>query len=550
MERMRNSYDLVEMKVKGKIASSVGIDQAIELMSRDYSIDPIRMIVRAVSSGLLSLDEINKDLVNNAEYVAESVTNIYKDSGEGIGSSDMTYFTKEMLDGAGYKTDFINNRLTRVDEYFADGGMMADGGAIKGSNPSTGEKFGVVVGSLQKEDGLTTLTIRSSYSTRINSYELRFDEKGFLSAIGDFGYSMDGTYPDMNQGSLSVRNVNADNKKETIDAIANITSPSFAKKVYDYVQGEKMAKGGDINQEYVVYVNNDQNIVGTYNSKRSAKMAMDKLWETNQYESVGMGLKSEAYSNEYFAEGGYMADGGETEDFFANGGSIKDIKIGSKIGFLSPNTGRYEYAEVLSMDDEKYFLSLYPSATQQFIAPFHPYDSVNSLTGSGNYCLYHGNLSHPENIEACLFLLNNVFNQIEVPFIVAGKNPSDSIIAGCKRLNHCQLIANPSTDEMNRLIANAHIHTMPTFQQSGMKLKLLYALFCGRHIITTPQMLAGTGLNDLCTIATDAGDYISAINNLMQTDFSKADFGKRDIALRQYYTNTANAQKIVTWMRQ
>lgn len=246
MERMRNSYDLVEMKVKGKIASSVGIDQAIELMSRDYSIDPIRMIVRAVSSGLLSLDEINKDLVNNAEYVAESVTNIYKDSGEGIGSSDMTYFTKEMLDGAGYKTDFINNRLTRVDEYFADGGMMADGGAIKGSNPSTGEKFGVVVGSLQKEDGLTTLTIRSSYSTRINSYELRFDEKGFLSAIGDFGYSMDGTYPDMNQGSLSVRNVNADNKKETIDAIANITSPSFAKKVYDYVQEEKMAKGGEV----------------------------------------------------------------------------------------------------------------------------------------------------------------------------------------------------------------------------------------------------------------------------------------------------------------
>jgi predicted ABC-type ATPase len=129
-------------------------------------------------------------------------------------------------------------QIMNDDEYFADGG------AIKGSNPSTGEKFGVVVGSLQKEDGLTTLTIRSSYSTRINSYELRFDEKGFLSAIGDFGYSMDGTYPDMNQGSLSVRNVNADNKKETIDAIANITSPSFAKKVYDYVQAEKMAKGG------------------------------------------------------------------------------------------------------------------------------------------------------------------------------------------------------------------------------------------------------------------------------------------------------------------
>jgi hypothetical protein len=50
-----------------------------------------------------------------------------------------------------------------------------------------------------------------------------------------------------------------------------------------------------------------------------------------------------------FKSGGYMANGGMMGD----GGSIKDIKIGSKIGFLRPNTGRYEYAEVLSMDNEK-----------------------------------------------------------------------------------------------------------------------------------------------------------------------------------------------------
>ena len=127
---------------------------------------------------------------------------------------------------------------------FEDGGYMADGGAIKGSNPSTGEKFGVVIGSLKKEDGLTTLTIRSSYSARIKSYELTFDEKGFLRSIGDFGHTIDGTYPDMKGGHLSVKNVDADNKKESIDALAKITSPSFAKKVYDYVQEEKMAKGG------------------------------------------------------------------------------------------------------------------------------------------------------------------------------------------------------------------------------------------------------------------------------------------------------------------
>jgi hypothetical protein len=47
---------------------------------------------------------------------AENVTEDYRDSGQGIGSSDMTYFTKNVLDGAGYKTGFISNRLKRVDE--------------------------------------------------------------------------------------------------------------------------------------------------------------------------------------------------------------------------------------------------------------------------------------------------------------------------------------------------------------------------------------------------------------------------------------------------
>ena len=141
-------------------------------------------------------------------------------------------------------TKKYGDHRVKVIEAMGDGGEFGGGGALKGSNPSTGEKFGVVVGSLEKEDGKTTLVIRSAYSSRIKSYELRFDEKGFLSAIGDFGSSTDGSYPDMNKGRLSVSNVDADNKKESIEAISKITSPSFAKKVYDYVQEEKMAEGG------------------------------------------------------------------------------------------------------------------------------------------------------------------------------------------------------------------------------------------------------------------------------------------------------------------
>ena len=121
MAKMRSAYENLNMIVKSRIAVAIGIDRAISIMERDYSIDPFGLITSAVRSGLLELDEINKDLVNEAVYEAERVTDDYRDSGQGIGGSDMTYFTKNVLDSAGYKTGFVNNRLTRVD---ADGNEL------------------------------------------------------------------------------------------------------------------------------------------------------------------------------------------------------------------------------------------------------------------------------------------------------------------------------------------------------------------------------------------------------------------------------------------
>jgi hypothetical protein len=116
MAKMRSAYENLNMIVKSKIAIAVGIDRAISIMENDYSIDPFSLIISAVRGGLLELDEINKDLVNEAVSEAENVTDDYRDSGQGISGSDMTVFTKNVLDSAGYKTGFINNRLERVDE--------------------------------------------------------------------------------------------------------------------------------------------------------------------------------------------------------------------------------------------------------------------------------------------------------------------------------------------------------------------------------------------------------------------------------------------------
>lgn len=204
----------------------------------------------------------------------------------------------------------------------------------------------------------------------------------------------------------------------------------------------------------------------------------------------------------------------------------------------------------LSMEDEKHFSSLYPAAIHKFTAPFHPYSEVESKIGKGNYCLYHGNLSHPENIEAVLFLINEVFANTTLLFTITGKNPAKEIVDAAKQLSNCTLVGNPDDKTINDLINNAHIHVLPTFQASGMKLKLLYALFNGRHVLVNEKMLHGTGLSELCATANDAVSFKTEIIRLMETAFTLNDITKRDTNLAINYNNKTNAERILTLLRE
>jgi hypothetical protein len=204
----------------------------------------------------------------------------------------------------------------------------------------------------------------------------------------------------------------------------------------------------------------------------------------------------------------------------------------------------------LSQEDLKHFQGVYPSAVHLFTPPFHPFAATYIPVGSGKFCLYHGNLSHPENIEAVHYLISEVIPSVNAPFIIAGKNPSGNMQRIIKKIGNCTLIANPSLDEMNGLIKDAHIHVLPTFQSSGMKLKLLYALFNGRHVIVNDSMLHGTGLHSSCNIANTPTAMVATINNLMSQPFSTSDKQTREEVLNQNYNNSVNAAGIITFLQQ
>lgn len=198
-------------------------------------------------------------------------------------------------------------------------------------------------------------------------------------------------------------------------------------------------------------------------------------------------------------------------------------------------------------DDTSYFKKNYPKVPCEFLPSFHPNDTVSSLSGKGDYILYNGNLSVSENYAAVLWLLENVFNKINSPIIIAGLNPPAFLNDKIKKLKHVQLIANPSEAQMNKLIEEAHIHVLYTEQATGLKLKLVNVLFKGRFVVCNDKMLQGTGINSNSTLAigNNPSEMIKAIESLMKMDYNSLFIEERKKQVSRF-SNQQNAEKLLS----
>lgn len=217
-------------------------------------------------------------------------------------------------------------------------------------------------------------------------------------------------------------------------------------------------------------------------------------------------------------------------------------KYEKKIGRLSP------FAAITTADAE-IFKNELKLKEVRLLPAFIPNEQVLSQPGFGGYCLYHGNLSVNENAAAVLWLLP-LFRSTEIKFIVAGKNPGIEIMEACKDMHNVEVIANPDDKTMQQLVADAHIHLVPSMNKTGIKLKLLNALFAGRHCIANPAAVADDDdLAACCVVADDDKSFEAAIKKLMQTDFTSAHIEKRKALLKDNFDNAAHASLLAEWLR-
>jgi len=198
----------------------------------------------------------------------------------------------------------------------------------------------------------------------------------------------------------------------------------------------------------------------------------------------------------------------------------------------------------VSHADDAYFKKKYNKGV--YIPVFNPLNWGFGKRGLGDYALLHGNLSVIENIKGIEFVLNEVWNKdLGLELIVAGKDPSAAFKTYL--MNHPakpKLIENPDNESLNKLIREARINLLPTFQATGLKHKLLNALSNGGFCLATPEMVHGTGLENMCLIGRNAKEWRDQINTLKNLEISDEHINSRVSKLREIFDNEGNAKRI------
>lgn len=173
--------------------------------------------------------------------------------------------------------------------------------------------------------------------------------------------------------------------------------------------------------------------------------------------------------------------------------------------------------------------------------PAHGHGKVTARPGRGDFALYHGNLSVPENKHAVEYLLENILYDSPCDFVVAGRDPSQALKSRIASHPRARLVANPDNDELKALLREAQVNLLYTDQATGVKLKLLNALYEGRYCLANSTMVQGTGLAGACQVADTPHDMRQQLIRLMSADFTSDELARR----QQILDSASNPQSLL-----
>ena len=168
--------------------------------------------------------------------------------------------------------------------------------------------------------------------------------------------------------------------------------------------------------------------------------------------------------------------------------------------------------------------------------------------GAGSFCLFHCDLDNHITEKAAHWLLDNIFNEIDIPLVITGNNPSKWLEhAAYRQLNTC-LVANPASNERMELIKKAQVIILPYVSSSTYTHEMIQSLIFGRHILALEMTDTSDGINNLIHSENSTEKFKTKANNLFELTFTEDEKNKREAFLQKKFSDKAGAEKLISML--
>lgn len=164
--------------------------------------------------------------------------------------------------------------------------------------------------------------------------------------------------------------------------------------------------------------------------------------------------------------------------------------------------------------------------------------------------IFTGSLDMEANIEAGLFLVENykkILEKKRLKLVLAGRNPNNKLIKKIKELKieaKIELIANPTKEEMEILLRESLIYISPVFEGSGMKTKVIEALFYGLPIIASEHSVIGYNNLEKKYVKVFKNKNIEELNTFIEELLEEKNEINFEKNIREYFKENFSTKKV------
>lgn len=203
-----------------------------------------------------------------------------------------------------------------------------------------------------------------------------------------------------------------------------------------------------------------------------------------------------------------------------------------------------DFILAISEKDESELKNRYQKKVKM-LPPFHAHEEPSIQPQLGNFAFYHGKLSVNENHVAAMFLINEVMPHSRKSLVIAGDGAKTTLKEAIAASKNITLKEGIGPIEIDQLIKDAQVNLLPTFQPTGIKLKLVNCLFSGKHILANKAMVASSSLEPIVHLAETGEEMAAKLNELMHQPFTEEEIKKRKEILILHFSNQSGGKLIL-----